>query len=118
MLDQRKINFLKQAITLLKLSDVVKYYTHGTTNPMFIININDRHSLNIEWNDDKENISPLLRIFNLLGRCKANFNAFPYVDDADNFESLEISVMDLDPVWDSSKYTDNLTLKNNGDKQS
>lgn len=111
MLDQNKINFLKQAISLLQIKAPIKYYSQGTRLPVFTIEIRDSPSLDMKWSDGEGNFSALLKVINLLGQCKAGFNASPVNDEMGNFDHFEIVVEDITPVWDSDKYVGNFATK-------
>ncbi|EHO50320.1 hypothetical protein [Lentilactobacillus kisonensis] len=103
-MNQNKINFLRQAISLLLIDNAITYRSQGKP-PVFVIQVTQKSSLDMTYADQGGNLSPLLKIFNLLGQCQAQFSASPVFGDHHRFEYFVIQVSDIVPVWDSSKYT-------------
>lgn len=101
-MDQSKLDFLKQAASLLNIDKQVNYYIHGQ-NPKFVFEFKQAESLNLTIFNNNDYRSPLLSVIILLGQCQARFTIFPIFKNEHEFERLTIEVTDLTPVWDSSE---------------
>jgi hypothetical protein len=104
-MEQSKIEFLKQATALaFEGKRVVKCFASEGEDPMFIYEISDVQSLNMTDYFGEYDLSPVLKIINLLGQCRAKFNTSPIWDDDGNFVSFDIQVEDVTPLWNGNEY--------------
>lgn len=117
-MEQSTIEFLKQATALaFEGKPVVKHYATDTEDPMFIYEITDVQSLNMTDHFGKYDLSPVLKIINLLGQCRAKFSTSPIWDGDGNFLYFDIQVEDVTPLWDGSQFLENPGFQKRLDNQ-